>query len=457
MTTINDNGLSDLILASPSDAQAQWSRFEGVRGFSSELVAGLSDADASGQSMPDASPSKWHLAHTTWFFETFVLRDFVPGYRLFDPAFAFLYNSYYEAEGDRLARPFRGMLTRPSLDEVLEYRRHVDIAMMRVIDDLPAPARDLLLLGCNHEEQHQELLLTDLLHLFAQNPLLPRAFVPNVGLIGCATDASRWIEGRRGPVEIGHDGRGFAFDCEGPRHMVWLAPHALADRLVTNREWRAFMDDDGYRTAHLWLSDGWSWVRHNRIEAPMYWCRDETGDWCRQFGLGGVVSLDPACPVQHVSYYEADAFARWAGTRLPTEAEWESAADGALATRGVFLDYPCAVRPTRARAGDGVRQLFGDLWEWTASPFVAYAGFRPAPGAVGEYNGKFMSGQFVLRGGSCATPRGHVRASYRNFFYPHQRWQFTGVRLAKDLSCLPMNTHWICASSMPIRHFVAMC
>jgi hypothetical protein len=298
MTTISGNVLSDLSLAPPSAVQTQWSRFDRIRRFSSGLVAGLSGADASGKSMPDASPSKWHLAHTTWFFETFMLRDFVPGYRLFDPAFAFLYNSYHEAEGDRLARPFRGMLTRPSLDEVLAYRRHVDIAMMRVIDDLPASARDLLLLGCNHEEQHQELLLTD--------------------------------------------------------------------------------------------------------------------------------------PVQHVNYYEADVFARWAAERLPTEAEWESAADGAHATRGVFLDY-CAVRPAPARAGDGIRQLFGDLWEWTASPFVAYPDFRPEPGAVGEYNGKFMSGQFVLRGGSCATPRGHVRASYRNFFYPDQRWQFTGLRLAKDV------------------------
>ena len=433
MIAMNDTVRGDLILAPPSAVDAARSRFDRVRRLSSDLVAGLSDADASGQSMPDASPSKWHLAHTTWFFETFVLRDFFPNYRLFDPAFGFLYNSYYEAEGDRLARSFRGLLTRPSFDEVLEYRRHVDVAVTRAIDDLPLLARALLLLGCNHEEQHQELLLTDLLHLFAQNPLLPRAFAPDDGLVGGATDASRWIEGRQGPVEIGHDGRGFAFDCEGPRHAVWLAPHALADRLVTNREWRAFIDDGGYHTAELWLSDGWTWVRQNRIEAPMYWCRDETGDWCWQFGLGGLASLDPASPVQHVSYYEADAFARWAGARLPTEAEWESAADEASAARGVFLDYPCAARPTRARAGDGIRQLFGDLWEWTASPFVAYPGFRTAPGAVGEYNGKFMSGQFILRGGSCATPRGHVRASYRNFFYPHQRWQFTGLRLAKDV------------------------
>jgi ergothioneine biosynthesis protein EgtB len=324
------------------------------------------------------------------------------------------------------------MLTRPSLEEVLAYRRHVDIAMMRALDELPAPARELALLGCNHEEQHQELLLTDVLHLFAQNPLLPRAYPRGDIRISAATDALRWVEGLQGPRDVGHDGRDFAFDCEGPRHTVWLAPHALADRLVTNDEWRAFIDDRGYDTAGLWLSDGWSWVRQNRIEAPLYWRRGESGDWSSQFGLGGIAALDPASPVQHVSYFEADAFARWAGARLPTEAEWESAAEGRKAEQGTFLDSSGAAEPAPASGADGIRQLFGDLWEWTASAYLPYPGFRPAAGAVGEYNGKFMSGQFVLRGGSCATPRGHVRASYRNFFYPHQRWQFTGVRLAKD-------------------------
>ena len=248
------------------------------------------------------------------------------------------------------------------------------------------------------------------------------------------TDALRWVEGRHGLIDTGHDGQDFAFDCEGPRHRVWLAPHALADRLVTNGEWRAFIDERGYDTASLWLSDGWAWVRQNRIEAPLYWRRDQGGDWSGQFGLGGLASIDPASPVQHVSYYEADAFARWAGVRLPTEAEWESAAEDLNPEQGTFLDNPGAVRrPVPAPPNDGIRQLFGDLWEWTASAYLPYPGFRPAAGAVGEYNGKFMSGQFVLRGGSCATPRGHVRASYRNFFYPHQRWQFTGVRLAKDI------------------------
>ncbi len=433
MVSSGDIAPDNHTLAPPSSADAAWNRFDYVRTLSTALVAGLSDADATVQSMPDASPSKWHLAHTTWFFETFVLRDFVPGYRPFDPAFAFLYNNYYESEGDRLARPSRGMLTRPSLDEILAYRRHVDRAMTRALADLPTPARQLVVLGCNHEEQHQELLLTDLLHLFSGNPLHPPAYASGDHRVSAAAGPLRWIEGRQGPRDIGHAGPGFAFDCETPRHTVWLTPHALTDRLITNSEWRAFIEDRGYGTANLWLSDGWAWVRQNGIEAPLYWRRDESGDWSRQFGLDGLMSMDPAGPVQHLSYYEADAFARWAGARLPTEAEWESAAEGLNAERGTFLDNARAVHPLPASAEDGIRQLFGDLWEWTGSAYLAYPGFRPPPGAVGEYNGKFMSGQFVLRGGSCAAPRGHARASYRNFFYPHQRWQFTGVRLAKDL------------------------
>ena len=293
MTALEDNAPGGMILTPPSSDPLR-TRFDRVRAISVALVAGLSDADVSVQSMPDASPSKWHLAHTTWFFETFVLRDFVRGYRPFNSAFAFLYNSYYESEGDRVARPSRGMLTRPSLDEVLAYRRHVDIAMTRALDNLPAPARDLILLGCNHEEQHQELLLTDLLHLFAQNPLLPQAYAPGDVAIGAATDALRWVEGRQGPVDIGHDGRGFAFDCEGPRHTAWLAPHALADRLITNGEWRDFIDDRGYGAASLWLSDGWAWVRQNGIEAPLYWRRDDGGAWSGHFGLGGL-RTDRSC------------------------------------------------------------------------------------------------------------------------------------------------------------------
>jgi ergothioneine biosynthesis protein EgtB len=408
-------------------------RFLRVRALTLALAADLSDADASAQSMPDASPAKWHLAHTTWFFETFVLRDHVAGYRAFDPRWAFLFNSYYEAEGERIARAARGLITRPSLDEVRAYRAHVDGAVAEAWDALPASARALIELGCHHEEQHGELLLTDLLHLLAQNPLCPAAWASDARAAGAAPDPIRWIEGRTGPAEIGHDGDGFGFDCEEPRHTVWLSPHALADRVVTNGEWAAFVADGGYATAALWLSDGWAWVQANGVEAPLHWRRDADGVWSERFGLDGLARMDAAAPVRHVSYYEADAFARWAGARLPTEAEWEAAAAGLDPGQGNLLDRPGAVRPRPALPGSGVRQMFGDVWEWTGSAYLPYPGFRPAPGAVGEYNGKFMSGQFVLRGGSCATPRGHLRASYRNFFYPHQRWQFTGVRLARDL------------------------
>ena len=412
-------------------------RFRRVRALTLALAANLSDADATPQSMPDASPTKWHLAHVTWFFETFVLRDHVPGYAAFDARWPFLFNSYYEAEGARLARPARGLLTRPTLDEVRAYRAHVDAAIVAAWEGLSEAAQALVELGTHHEEQHQELLVTDILHLFAQNPLAPALWHAETRRPSMAPEPLRWIEGRSGAAEIGHDGAdedgGFAFDCEGPRHTVWLQRHALADRLVTNGEWRAFVEDGGYRTPGHWLSDGWAWVRENGIEAPLYWRRDADGAWNERFGLDGLAPMDLAAPVRHVSYYEADAYAHWAGARLPTEAEWESAAQGLDPVRGNFLDAPHAARPLPAPAGDGLRQMFGDAWEWTASAFLAHPGFKAAEGAVGEYNGKFMSGQFVLKGGSCVTPRGHARASYRNFFYPPMRWQFTGVRLAKDL------------------------
>jgi ergothioneine biosynthesis protein EgtB len=408
-------------------------RFDRVRNLSLMLADRLSDADASVQSMPDASPAKWHLAHTTWFFETFVLREFSPGYRIYDPRFPFLFNSYYEAKGARIARGSRGMLTRPSLEEICSYRAYVDEATAEAINNGTREAADLIEVGCHHEEQHQELLLTDILHLFAQNPLAPAVWRPARNQENNSAVPLCWIEGRQGPVEIGHGGSGFAFDCEGPRHTQWLRPHRLANRLVTNGEWRAFMEDGGYGDARLWLSDGWAWVRQNAVEAPLYWRRDDGGEWTSQFGLDGLTTINPAAPVQHISYYEAEAFARWAGARLPTEAEWESAVPGLDTSQGTFLDFAKAVHPGPADDGPGLTQMFGDLWEWTGSAFLAHPGFRTAPGAVGEYNGKFMSGQFVLKGGSCATPRGHVRPSYRNFFYPHQRWQFTGVRLAKDV------------------------
>jgi ergothioneine biosynthesis protein EgtB len=403
-------------------------RFAEVRALSEALVAPLSDADASVQSMPDASPAKWHLAHTSWFFETFVLRDHLPGYTLHDPRFPFLFNSYYEAEGKRHARARRGMVTRPSLGEVLGYRRAVTQAVLDGWERLPPQAIALVELGCQHEQQHQELLLTDILHLFSENPIEPALWPAPRKQPVAVPPPIGWIAHAGGIVEIGHGGEGFGFDCEGPRHRALLQPHAIAGRTVTNGEWAAFIADGGYREPRHWLSDGWAWVQREGVTAPLYWEAGE-GGWTR-FGLDGRRQIDPAAPVTHVSFYEADAYASWAGARLPTELEWEAAAAASDPQGGNQLDGPGPVEPRPAVAGPA---FFGDVWEWTGSAFRPYPGFRAVEGAVGEYNGKFMSGQFVLRGGSCATPRGHVRASYRNFFYPHQRWQFTGVRLAKDL------------------------
>jgi len=403
-------------------------RYARVRRLSESLVAPLSDADASVQSMPDASPAKWHLAHTCWFFETFVLRDHIAGYALFDDRFPFLFNSYYEAEGSRHARDRRGMITRPSLAEVLAYRAHVDAALLAALADLPEAARELVALGCHHEEQHQELLLTDLLHLMAQNPVEPAVWPGQPKVPVAMPGPIGWLEHPGGVVEIGHEGAGFAFDNEAPRHQTLLAPHALADRTVTNGEWAAFIADGGYAEPRHWLADGWAWVKANNIVAPLYW-EERDGGWTR-FGLDGRRAIDPAAPVTHVSFYEADAYAAGAGARLPTEAEWEVHAAPFDPAGGNQLDAAGPVEPRPATEGHA---LFGDVWEWTGSAYRPYPGFRAVEGAVGEYNGKFMSGQSILRGGSCATPRGHARASYRNFFYPHQRWQFTGVRLARDL------------------------
>ena len=401
-------------------------RFAATRRLSLDLASILSDADASAQSMPDASPAKWHLAHTSWFFETFVLRDHVPGYALFDARYPYLFNSYYEAEGPRHARPRRGLLTRPSLDEICVWRAHVDAAVQTALPDLPASALALVELGIHHEQQHQELLLTDIKHLFAQNPLGPAVWDAAIAREVRPFSAMKWMKGAEGIVSVGHGGDGFAFDCEGPRHEVLLTPHALASRPVSNGEWQQFIADGGYHTPALWLSDGWAWVRGEDVEAPAYW-RD--GEY---FTLSGWREIDPAAPVTHISFFEADAFASWAGARLPTEQEWEAAAAGLDPDGGQQLDAAGPVQPAPAADDTDLQQMFGSVWEWTGSAYRPYPGFRAAPGAVGEYNGKFMSGQFVLRGGSCATPRGHMRASYRNFFYPHQRWQFTGLRLAKD-------------------------
>lgn len=396
-------------------------RLRATRQLTIALAAPLSDADAAIQPFPDASPAKWHLAHTSWFFETFILRDHVAGYQAFDDNYAFLFNSYYEGEGERHARPKRGMISRPSLDDIRAYRAHVDQALMNALANLDPASLELVELGIHHEQQHQELFLTDILATFAENPLLP-AYGALPAVECRAVEPLSFHRGRDGVVEIGAGEDGFAFDSERPRHPALLSPHELAGRKVTNGEWCAFIADGGYETPALWLSEGWDWVRRERIRAPLYWLDSD-----HQFTLGGRRAIDLAAPVAHVSYFEADAFARWAGARLPTEAEWEDFAASADPTIGHQLDSAVAVAP---EPGGG---LFGDCWEWTQSAFSSYPGFTAAEGTVGEYNGKFMSGQFVLKGASCATPRGHSRASYRNFFPPAARWQFTGLRLARDV------------------------
>ncbi len=399
-------------------------RYAALRNLSEALVAPLSDADATIQSMEDASPAKWHLAHTTWFWETFLLRDHLDGYALFEDDWPFVFNSYYEAEGERIARFSRGMLSRPTLGEILAWRAHVDEAMTPLFErEALAP---LIELGMAHEQQHQELLLTDIKHALFQNPL-GAAMWDVAGKQAKARDEG-WLRHPGGVARIGHQSDGFAFDNEGPAHRVLLEPFALSSRLVTNREWADFIADGGYQAAALWLSDGWAWVRDNAIDAPLYWRDGE------QFTHSGWRERDPNAPVTHISYFEADAFATWAGKRLPTEFEWEAIARGQEGegpahdpNGGNQLDGPSPPLPV---GSDG---LFGDCWQFTRSAYLPYPRFEPAAGAVGEYNGKFMSGQFVLKGASCATVRGHSRASYRNFFYPHQRWQFTGLRLAKDI------------------------
>jgi ergothioneine biosynthesis protein EgtB len=406
----------------PAAEESMAARYERVRALSLAIAGPLSDADANIQPMPDASPAKWHLAHTTWFFETFVLRDHLRGYRAFDESYAYLFNSYYEGEGERHPRAERGMIARPSLDEIRAWRSAVDEALLGAIGDLPA---EIIALGLNHEQQHQELMLMDLTATFFANPLRPALWASGPVQPSALPGPIVWRQGAEGVVEIGGDGADFAFDCEGPRHRALLHPHALADRTVTNAEWLSFIADGGYANPLLWLADGWAWVRENGIEAPLYWVKNE-GGWCR-FALDGLRPLDLAEPVSHISYYEADAYARWAGARLPTEAEWESAAAALDPDGGNQLDAAGPVRPLAGEIG-----LIGNVWQWTASAYLPYPGFQPAPGAVGEYNGKFMCSQMVLRGGCCATPRGHLRVSYRNFFYPHQRWMYSGLRLARD-------------------------
>ena len=412
-------------------------RYRAVRAATLALAAGLSPEDAQIQSMPDASPAKWHLAHTAWFFETFLLQPLAPGYKAFDPAFGYLFNSYYEAVGPRHARPQRGLITRPSLDQVRAYRAHVDAAMAMLIEALDveswAKAAPLIELGLNHEQQHQELILMDIKHAFSCNPLEPayqdRRFAPT----GPAATLG-WVAFDGGLRRIGHEETGFAFDNEGPRHKVWLEPFALADRPTTAGDYLAFIADGGYQRPEFWLSDGWGAVQRNGWTAPLYWREDE-GDGWSVFTLSGRRPLHAAEPVCHVSFYEADAFAHWAGARLPTEAEWEVAAEGQRTAEGEHFGFveDGALHPGPASAEEpGLRQMLGHTWEWTSSAYLSYPGFRPAAGAVGEYNGKFMSGQMVLRGGACVTPRDHLRPTYRNFFPPEARWAFSGIRLARD-------------------------
>ncbi|MGH9129813.1 MAG: ergothioneine biosynthesis protein EgtB [Acidimicrobiales bacterium] len=424
---------SDTTRTASSEQPVGTSQYLAMRGLTEELAKPLGPEDQTVQSMPDASPTKWHRAHTTWFFETFILNNHCPAYKMLDPAYTYLFNSYYEAVGARHPRPGRGLLTRPGIEEVARYRSHVDQAMLDLLDGGPLAGEVAALaeLGTNHEQQHQELLLMDIKHLLSCNPLHPAyRSLSGPGATGAAPPPS-WVGHPGGPVEVGHAGSGFAFDNESPRHLVQLTPFVVASQPVTNGEWLCFIEDGGYQRPELWLSDGWATVQAQGWEAPQYWSRDPDcgagGGW-QAFTLGGQRRVHPSEAVCHVSYYEADAFARWAGARLPTEAEWETIAAGRPDSGG-FLDLDvCHPRPV----SPAQHSLIGDVWQWTASSYAPYPGFQAAPGAVGEYNGKFMVSQYVLRGASCLTPPGHARVTYRNFFPPWARWCVSGVRLAQD-------------------------
>jgi ergothioneine biosynthesis protein EgtB len=408
--------------------------FARVRGVTERLASVLSAEDQTVQTMPDVSPTKWHRAHVTWFFETFVLGQYAPGYKPYDDAYAYIFNSYYEAVGARHPRPERGLLSRPGIEEIARYRAHVDEAMEPSLRDPSQPGlRDLIVLGLHHEQQHQELLLMDIKHVLSRNPLHPAYLRRDLPGTGVPVPKAGWMEHDGGPVQIGHRGQGFGFDNEFPVHTVHLTPFGLADRPVTCGEWLDFMGDDGYGRPEFWLSDGWAVVNAQGWDAPLYWFRDpDEPDRWMQYTLAGVKPVDPDEPVCHVSYYEADAFAHWTGMRLPTEAEWETIAASDGAGDNFLSEDLLNEGPPHPRPAVSTNALYGDTWEWTSSAYTPYPGFRAAPGAVGEYNGKFMVSQYVLRGGCCATPRGHVRATYRNFFPPGARWAFSGVRLARD-------------------------
>jgi ergothioneine biosynthesis protein EgtB len=402
-------------------------RYARVRARTEALAAPLSAEDAMVQSMPDASPAKWHLAHTTWFFEEFVLARLDAGHRWRDERWRVLFNSYYEAVGPRHARPARGVLSRPSLDEVRAWRAWVDDQVLTRLRGADEAALAVVLLGTHHEEQHQELLLTDVQHALSCNELQP-AYRPAEARPSREAPPLRWVAFDERVVQLGHDGAGFAFDNETPRHRALVGAFRLASRLVTGAEYAAFVDDGGYARPDLWLSDGWAASQAGAWRGPLYWAGSGGGT---AFGLRGEQPIDPHAPVAHVSFYEADAYARWAGARLPTEQEWERAAQGGPVA-GNFVESDLLAPAPAPSAAEGVQQLFGDVWEWTASAYLPYPRFRPLEGALGEYNGKFMSGQMVLRGGSCFSPQDHLRASYRNFFPPGARWQMSGIRLARD-------------------------
>jgi ergothioneine biosynthesis protein EgtB len=417
-------------------------RFHQIRKFTNALCADLEPEDCVVQSMPDVSPTKWHLAHTTWFFETFILKKFVPGYRVEIPEYAYLFNSYYNAAGDMHRRDLRGLISRPTVSQAERYRASVDSHIDKLLSNSDEALLDeiepILVLGTHHEQQHQELLITDIKHVFAQNPLYPVFRESKTGGRSSATPGSQssplqFIDFKEAVTEIGYNGNGFAYDNEGPRHRALVPAFSLATRPVTNGEYIAFIEDNGYRRPEFWLSLGWMTVNEHRWDAPLYWTKRDGAWW--NFTLSGLRPVDQSEPVTHVSYFEADAYANWASARLPTEFEWERAGlscpmEGNFVETELFHPVPCPVE--KSGRDRHLVQMFGDVWEWTRSAYSPYPGFRAAAGALGEYNGKFMCNQYVLRGGSCATSRTHIRRTYRNFFQPEKRWQFTGIRLARD-------------------------
>ncbi len=412
--------------------------FHFIRNRSLQLVSPLTTEDMTSQSMPDTSPTKWHLAHTTWFFEEFILSRLCKNFKKSPNIYNFLFNSYYEACGSRNPRPQRGLITRPTVNEILDYRERVDDAIDHYMSSayFDADGYSLIELGLHHEQQHQELILTDILHLFSQNPMFP-AYTDAQKNTDTHTASSLVFLAYSGELsDIGHDDSSFCFDCEKPRHKAYISPFAISNRLITNGEWLEFMEDGGYKTPTLWLSDGWKIAQEERWDSPLYWHKHD--DMWHSMTLYGLQPIPTSSPVCHVSYFEADAFARWAGRRLPTEFEWEYALNktenSQSLTNANFLDAgtlrPLAMKSLSATTD--LQQMYGDVWEWTRSAYLPYPGYKPFSGDIAEYNNKFMCGQFVLRGGSCVSPMAHIRSTYRNFFYPHQRWQFSGLRLAED-------------------------